>query len=510
MGIRRQAEYKQMAFDTAVRNPERYLQILGCLKEYEGKILDDVTLLDIVCTLYLKEIVKSPLVEINEFTQINDIRDRVIEVNKTRNGDGGFPKGYQSRFWTYMRTPSEFGLIYARYNSEFKFSNILTSLLEGKLDEQQVFSIQAIKTNRKSPYRNVSNDYNYFRFILGVLLKLRERGSNLSYEQFTVSLFSRDGNVDDFIKLLDENKFGDENSTYEYIKNTFKTTNKFQTVMRDYPDVVRRVLIISGFITIRYSGVKIMQLNENKINYIMDLISKDFHFSDEEKENDLLFFNKMNESTSDELEILNVHSKEDVIDAIDYLDKLHNLINTYNISEDIVVKMINNIGSRTNIIEEFREISEPLKLEFYISLLIAIRHGKDLLVKPNYKADHLGKPYSHAPGNMGDIEVYGDNLFWLIEVTLMRNNKQQLNNETTSVIRHFSSDVKISLDNYLSFVAPYIHEDTKEFYNFQLFKYRNEKIYIKPYSIEEFLNITMAKRNFNDMKDYKKSMLETI
>ena len=45
--------YKQMAFETAVRNPERYIGILTALEKFEGKKLDDTNLLEIISYLYL-------------------------------------------------------------------------------------------------------------------------------------------------------------------------------------------------------------------------------------------------------------------------------------------------------------------------------------------------------------------------------------------------------------------------------------------------------------------------
>lgn len=39
--IKRQATYKQMAFETAVRNPERYKGILTAISPYINKVLND-------------------------------------------------------------------------------------------------------------------------------------------------------------------------------------------------------------------------------------------------------------------------------------------------------------------------------------------------------------------------------------------------------------------------------------------------------------------------------------
>lgn len=105
--IKRKPTFKQMAFETAVRNPERYIDILTSIKDFENRILDDDCLLEIVSSLYLNGIVGSEFIEISDDTKFSDIKEEVKRVNSTRRADGGFPQGYASRFWTYMRTPSE-------------------------------------------------------------------------------------------------------------------------------------------------------------------------------------------------------------------------------------------------------------------------------------------------------------------------------------------------------------------------------------------------------------------
>ena len=94
--IKRIATYKQMAFETAVRNPERYKGILTAISPYINKVLNDETLLQVVSSMYLNGIVSSDGVEITENSTIESIENAVIAVNSTRRADGGFPQGYQS------------------------------------------------------------------------------------------------------------------------------------------------------------------------------------------------------------------------------------------------------------------------------------------------------------------------------------------------------------------------------------------------------------------------------
>jgi hypothetical protein len=505
-GTKRKPEYKQMAFETAVRNPERYLEIFKTLIDFDGILLNDENLLKIVGQLYLNKIVKSDEIPINENTKYEDIRERVIKVNSTRNADGGFPKGYQSRFWTYMRTPSELGFVYARYGEKLRFSQIAKILINGEIDEQEAFSIQSMKYNRKNPYRNVSNDFNFFKFIVEVLLELRKAEKSLSYEQFIVAMFSTDGNIEDFIKILNENKFPDFESAYKFVKKTYGVTTKFKTVTHDYPDVVRRVLIISGFISIRFSGKKLIIVNENKLDYIQDILKVDFELLEGEKTNANDYFKKLETKNDEFFEIARRYRDLDKINGEIYRNQIFDIIKTYEIDEDKIVKSINKIGSRRTVIEEFNEIPEPLKLEFFISILIALKYGKQFAIRPNYKADHLGKPYSHAPGNKGDIEIFSKEIYWLIEVTLIRNKTQQLNSETTSVIRHLYSNEEFAdrLQKYLSFIAPVIHDDVKNYFNFSIVnsKSKGYTVKLKPYPIDEFITVTTEKRNFDDMEEY--------
>ena len=89
--------------------------------------------------------------------------------------------------------------------------------------------------------------------------------------------------------------------------------------------------------------------------------------------------------------------------------------------------------------------------------------GNDFIYKPNFICDEAGIPYSHAPGNIGDIEIYNRDMYWLIEATLIRSKMQQVNNETVNLFRHVDT-TKVG-NKYLTLVAPYIHDDTKLIFN---------------------------------------------
>lgn len=505
-------KYKQITFDSVVRNPERYIGILECIKEFEGLVLNDANLLKIVSKLYLKGIVSSDKIVIEENTTIEDIQDLVIQVNKSKKAIGGFPVGFTSRFHHYTWLPNELGFVYARYNEPLLFSEIGKMFTEEKLVEQEAFSIQAMKYNSKSPFRKNNNDYNFFKFIITVLLKK----SRISYEQFIIATFSKNGDVDEFIKIISENSFNSPDEAYEFLKTDgyygYKV-NKFDTVTKTYPDVLRRVLVLSGFISIKYTGKRMMELNKNKRAYINELLAVEFTLSENQKKNPKEYFNALNSKNEKFLNIAYRYRDEDKIDGNLYLNKLLEIIKENEISEEKIIKAINLIGSKNwRVIEEFKTIPDPLKLEFFISILIVLKYGKQYNIRPNYKADHLGKPYSHASGNKGDIEIFSKEIYWLLEVTLIRNRTQQLNHETTNVIRHLFSNEEFSdrLTKYLSLIAPVIHPDTKRFFDVSAVMEKSEeyKLNLKPYNLSEFIEITQQEENFKDMEVYTQNIFE--
>ena len=287
--------------------------------------------------MYLNGIVSSVGVEIDENSTIESIENAVIAVNNTRRADGGFPQGYPSRFWTYVRTLSEMGFVLAQYGQPLQFSEIAVMLIKNEIDEQEAFSIQAMKYNRCSPYRNVSNDFNYFKFILEVL-KQRER---ISYEQFIVSTFSNDGNVDEFLKTIDENTFGEPTEVEAFLRAEYGTNLKAQTILRDYPDVVLRVLIITGFVSIQFRGKVFIYRNFANDDYINDLLSVNVELTSEEKENPSVHFAKLETYNNQLLEIVYKH-REEVIeqDGFEYVQKFMKLSNYMNLMKKKLLKVL--------------------------------------------------------------------------------------------------------------------------------------------------------------------------
>lgn len=507
----RQRKYKMMAFEVAVRNPERYTSILQILKAHEGRKLDKDVVFEIVFQLCEEGII-SPKDLATDATD-EEIKEH-IKNRMSHKADGGFPEGYTARFWCYVRTLSELGFVYARYKEKLQLSDVAKMLLGGELSENEAFAMQIVKYNRYNPYRRVINDFNYFKFIFHALEQLDKENKKLSLVQYAVSLFSKTNRPKSFLKLLKDKKFGNKKDfAYQYLKKECEKDDRCekipqkQTVFNDYANAVLRVMKLAGMISLTNEGIICIGLNDYNREMFSKLFAIDFKLSKNEKENAMSYFDKVGANNLEMYQVIvdNRQRSTGVDDT--YGSKLKGIYTKY-------------FSSRTNSLrdcvlnmkllkeDEFAHIPDSLKLELLISLYLQ-EYYPDAIIKPNYKADQYGMPYSHAPGNVGDIDVSYEGKNWLVEVSMIKNKEQQINSETINLFRHLA---EFNDEQYLSLVVPYVHTDTKRMINVATLVLMLEKeknnLYSSAYAFEEFLDITCRKQNYDDMKKKTKDFLE--
>lgn len=462
--------YKQMALEVAVRNPERYEGIIKTFAKFEGETLNDEGILNIYAQLYLDGVVTAEALKDENLT-LSYLR-RWIEANNSHNNEWGFPTGYQAAFTRYLKTLSEFGFIYSQYNQELRLSPIAKALVSGKITLSEAFAIQSTRFWRKSPYRRVLNDFNFFRFIIDAIIERDKKGHRLSYNQFMVGLFSDDGNVKEYLQLLEDNKIGaDPDLAYKLVCELYSEVDKeharvskMTSAFRDYGNTVFRVLQLTGFITVDYNGMLMLSPNKNRIPFYHALNSKGIQIPESAKDDEEEYFNLIGsfDATLEAL-VQSFREKEDHSTA-EYNLKIPKIIESYGLSKESIEQALVKVSSGDKRGKDnFWFIQDPVKFEFLLTLFVYSYYGNKFVYKPNYICDEAGIPYSHAPGNIGDIEIYNRDKYWLIEATLIRTKTQQVNNETVNLFRHI--DENKEGDKYLTLVAPYIHDDTRLIFN---------------------------------------------
>ena len=508
--------YKQMALEVAVRNPERYYAFLKTFAKFNGLILDDSGVLKIYIQLYLDGVLYTNKFKVEQ-TSNNEIRE-FVKTN-SHNNEWGFPTGYQAAFTRYLKTLSEFGFIYAQYKEPLKLSEVAWSVVKDEITLSEAFALQCMRFYRKSPYRRVLNDFNYFDFILKVIKTLENEGKKLSYPQFMLSLFSNDGNVSAFLNILKANKIGvDFKKAYdiaqkEFLKNDGKYDKicKIKTAFYDYGNTVFRVLQLTGFITVETQGSLMLSFNSNRSELYNTLTSIDFSLTEEEKELPLKYFEKLG-SLSENLKKVLFNCRYIQKKSVDgYNEKLRSIITDYNLNKEKIENQLKKLSNGIKDNNDFWFIQEPLKFEFLLSLYLYVCLGDEYDYRPNYKCDTAGIPYSHAPGNIGDIEVSNGDRYWLIEVTLLRGKTQQVNNETINLFRHI--DEIHPGTKYLTLIAPYIHDDTELLLKVATVVTMEEKkslIFSKPYTTQEFIEIMHNGNCIKDMQDTTKQFVNKL
>lgn len=458
--------FKQMSLEVAVRNPERYEGILKTFAKFEGTVLDDIGVLNVYSQLYLDEVVSADALSDEILTK--KFVSKWIVNNCSHNNEWGYPTGYQAAFTRYLKTLSEFGFIYAQYNQELRLSPVAKALVNGKITLSEAFALQSMRFWRKSPYRRVLNDFNFFEFIIDAMIELKKKGHRLSYNQLMVGLFSDDGNVKDFLSLLENNKVGDDaDKAYALVKRKYSQVDaehakaaKLESAFRDYGNTVFRVLQLTGFVTVEYTGVLMLTPNENRMPLYKALKEKNFFVTESAKEDEEEYFEQLG-SFDASLESLILSYRENVDHSTaEYNKKIPNIINSYGLTADSIEQALIKVSNGDKKGKDtFWFIQDPVKFEFLLTLFVYTHYGDTFEYKPNFICDEAGIPYSHAPGNIGDIEIFNKDRYWLIEATLIRSKNQQINNETVNLFRHI--DDTINGQKYLTLVAPYIHEDTK-------------------------------------------------
>ena len=68
----------------------------------------------------------------------------------------------------------------------------------------------------------------------------------------------------------------------------------------------------------------------------------------------------------------------------------------------------------------------------------------------------------------------------------------------------------ICINKYLSFIAPVIHEDVKDYFNYSIVQSKSKgyEVNLKPYPLNEFVKTTLKKENFIDMEKYTKNVFK--
>ena len=153
---------------------------------------------------------------------------------------------------------------------------------------------------------------------------------------------------------------------------------------------------------------------------------------------------------------------------------------------------------------KFHDIPEPLRLEYLLALSIGKKYGLKGLIS-NIIYNEEGLPLHCAPSSKCDIIYHHIDGSYILEPTMQRGRNQQLNNETTNIVRHMQNEKTThGVDYRVLMVAPYIHPDVVEFFRF---KSINDKVNISTLSIEKTIGVISDRKNIKELNNNYDSII---
>lgn len=488
------AIFKPLSFSTTIRNPHRIADFLYCIKDYEGKILTNEVIFDIIKNVLKNKIYVTMPEKANPiFNKIysgsetfsDDQLNEIIKISPQKHKEAGFDYGWPSRFDTWYNLLKEFGFIDYSMNQTIKLTDAgklmtravvsaPTSYDSWKYDEEIIQSamLNALcKYQIDNPFCKNLNHNRPLILLLNLINKLKQRIPNyyngISRGEISILICWPDSNVDNLAEyIINLRKNGSLHYSDEQIYDcclrllgaTHEQEKRFKIsqITGEAVDEYIRKMRITGVISLRGNGnyIDVNTLESKKIDYILNNYPdiQDFTFlSIEEYINYMgtLDPNLVNiESCHEDLTSLKQNALESMANEYSY-DKLY---------EELEI-CGNKQASHDNIL---RLIDKPTRYELLISILLCKKFGK-YTVCPNYNVDDEGMPTHTAKGGVPDIICEDDENISLIEVSLMRGRNEQINNEIIPIMRHLKEYTNPNNKKKTAiFISPQVHTDTEK------------------------------------------------
>lgn len=523
--------YKIFSINTTVRNPKRNIEFLEVFLPFSGKPFNREAK-----EKYLAECVKRGIYRFTNIDEtIKNKLDNDIELtpNEVKRAFRDNPQatGFANRVVTQLRSLKDQGFLNfisdarSSTGAVYEITFLGKALLDNIISSSDIYTISMIGLQGKSPIRTtVLNETRPFLNTLFVMdevkmiyqKKKKEFKGILLHEfaAFVLSMTNCDYKkaAQEIIKYRD--KFGNTVNK-EYIENYIYTIQKvlpvkFETLMKDYVDDVFRKFELTGLLRKRgaftntYIDFSIQ--NIGKVKQILEAFNgymwyefsstKDYYDFlstislpwNEDENSRRIFLQEKADALG--IDITMYHSLENIetyLNEICSKNAIAKQINNYSFDQILKELLILSKDIDSESSDGFKDLSEPLRLEFLLALLFGKKYGAENVVS-NLIYNDDGEPLSFAPGGKSDIYFHSNDLNLIIEATMIKNRNQQINSETSNISRHLQDMKQRSgIDFGLTLIAPYIHRDTCDYFEYTASR---KKQNVCPLTISRVVEIT--------------------
>lgn len=511
MAGKRNSERKPLSFSTTMRNPSRIAGFLNCIIPFEGQVLTNEIIYEVVVNLISKKLYYTQKYEMKipeykaifedesaEFTrsQVEDI----IKNSPQKHKEAGFEKGWPSRFDTWYKLPMEFGFITYKIGEPIRISQtghmLIDAYNEVPINEKKVQNVMLnsmMKYQSNNPFRRNLNSNVPLLLLLKLLKKLKndpdENGAGVFRQELSLLICWQNDNVDAlYDKIKDIRRKVGYNYSDEYMYEICldlleagddkRKRFKMNQICGEAVDEYIRKMRSTGIISLRGHGrfIDFNTFEQEKINYVIEKYSNYKIYTDVED-----YYKYMGIIDNKILDI-----KQSVqIDVSDIRKTtLYKFASEYTKEKvfDELTKVCNKKDSKDPIL---KFINAPTRLEFLTSIAL-VQNFEGLDVNPNYSVDDEGLPTFTAGRGIADIVCFDTRCDSLFEVSLMCGRQDQVNNEIIPIRRHLLEYIEKKKDvtAFSVFVAPVVHQDTFEI---SLWYKQKDNLDIFPFNINDFI-----------------------
>lgn len=539
--------FKVYSINTTIRNPKRNADFLKLFKKHDKLVMDNINtykyFFDLVQNgIYtFTNIPISVKEKLESGIELSD--DEVIDaIEKNPQATG-----LHGRVMTQLRALKDQGFLRfekaARGQNKITITKLGHEIIDNEIDGTITYTKAMIGLHAKNPARSsMLNESVPFLNTLFVINEVNKEWRNMGHEPkgilrhefgaFVLSMKDCDYKraANDIIEYRKRNRYKiNEKDIINHLNKNDILELKMNSVIADYPDDVFRKFEMTGLLVARgqfgYRYIDFSKYNMEKVKIILeDYKNYSFkHFTTEDDyyfylenikipwEKDELIRRKVIESKCDVLglkfdEKLDLTSQELMLDQMFYSKALDNAIK--DIELELIKQELKILAGTSDAETKFGDLGEPLRLEYLLALLLGKIYGTSKLVSNIIYAEN-GKPLHYAPAGKSDIILYDEKGSYILEPTMQKGRNQQLNNETTNIVRHVEIEKeKIGLDFRVLMIAPVIHIDVTRFFKYMVV---SEDAKIIPASIERstqlFIDnsqIESLNRDFDNLVEHMK------
>lgn len=539
--------FKVYSINTTIRNPKRNADFLKLFKKYDKLVMDNINTYK-----YFFDLVQNG---IYTFTNIPISVKEKLELGIELSDDEVIDAieknpqatGLHGRVMTQLRALKDQGFLRfekaARGQNKITITKLGHEIIDNEIDGTITYTKAMIGLHAKNPARSsMLNESVPFLNTLFVINEVNKEWRNMGHEPkgilrhefgtFVLSMKDCDYKraANDIIEYRKRNRYKiNEKDIINHLNQNDILELKMNSVIVDYPDDVFRKFEMTGLLVARgqfgYRYIDFSKYNMEKVKIILeDYKNYSFkHFTTEDDyyfylenikipwEKDELIRRKVIESKCDVLglkfdEKLDLTSQEQMLDQMFYRKALDNAIK--DIEVDLIKQELKILAGTSDAETKFGDLGEPLRLEYLLALLLGKIYGTSKLVSNIIYAEN-GKPLHYAPAGKSDIILYDKKGSYILEPTMQKGRNQQLNNETTNIVRHVEIEKeKSGLDFRVLMIAPVIHIDVTRFFKYMVV---SEDAKIIPASIERstqlFIDnsqIESLNRDFDNLVEHMK------